>query len=452
MAQRDRRIINSTGSTLEPDEIDAGRPIGQAQDPMQVYHHGPGGQVPNPGPSRRGVTEVDGAARVAPHCRPLFDTGTADGIKREGKQFAGDSHGLRLGNEASRFPGDFLQHVDLYGPPPAQAGQDLASTRFAFPHSVVDHTLSSSSSSSGSYLSASSLPSGSTGSVFVQGPPVDSEQMEGVSVDHVATGIASVQLDDVEMDDTETAAANQATENYSVTAETVRLANRLFRQNSEGDMILHLAIIEGVSESMILQIIEIFRRRDLLNHPNNRLQTPLHLATMTRRDDVIVRLLRNGARRRVFNHDLDTPLHIACRQGDVDRVRMLHPATVDQELEQELRVVAESSNKEGQSCLHVAAINNHLNVVQYLVEDCKVNINLKELRRGRTILHLAVEKKNLDLVRYLLNLPDSYELLFEDLTYDHYSALQMALITNQTQIVDLLLLAGAEQIMNVDTR
>lgn len=99
---------------------------------------------------------------------------------------------------------------------------------------------------------------------------------------------------------------------------------------------------------MILQIIEIFRKRDLLNQPNNRLQTPLHLATMTRRDDVIVRLLQNGARRRVFDRDLDTPLHIACRQGDVDRVRMLHPAAVDQELEQELRVVAESSNKEGE--------------------------------------------------------------------------------------------------------
>lgn len=290
MEEKNRRVVRSTGSTLEPDESDVRRPgFFSGQDPMPVHHYGPRGQVPNPGPSRRGVTEVDGAAPVAQHRRSLFDTGTTDGIIHEGKQFTGDSHGVRLGNEgtfagrkdrvdqdrtlwdegersscqpipagvmscrtqesvtaqesssssfnASRVPADDLQDTDLYGPPPAQAvtvGQDFTLTRFVFPHSVMDHTLSSSSSSSGSYHSASSLPPGSIGSVFMPGPPVDSEQMEGVRVDHVATGIASVQLDDVEMDDTETA-ANQAAENYAVTAETVRLANRLFRQNSEGD-------------------------------------------------------------------------------------------------------------------------------------------------------------------------------------------------------------------------
>lgn len=111
---------------------------------------------------------------------------------------------------------------------------------------------------------------------------------------------------------------------------------------------LHLAIIEGVCESVILLLIRLFAEQNLLNVPNNLQQTPLHLATIRRQDDVIAHLLRNGAKRKVFDHNLDTPLHIACRQGHMPSVKALHPVHADQELEQELHDVIESSNKEGE--------------------------------------------------------------------------------------------------------
>lgn len=352
---------------------------------------------------------------------------------------------------------DYLNDADLYAPPPDQPltflNQGFTATPFV-PFFVIDQTLSS-SSSSGSYHSFSSSFSSSSppeigGSASVPTPPVDPERLEGFDMSRMATDIASIQLDDAEMDDTEMA-ANQHGEICDVDPETTaNQLRRLFQQNEDGDTILHLAILEGVTESTMVSIIRLFGERHLLNVPNNLQQTPLHLATITRRDDVITHLLKNGARRKVFDRNLDTPLHIASRQGHATRVTALQPANEDQELKQELRDVAESSNKEGQTCLHVAAINGHLDIVQYLVEDCKINVNLKELRRGRTILHLAVEQRNFELVHYLLSLHDSYELLADFLTYDRYSALQMAQMMSQGRIENLFLLAGVQPIVDVD--
>lgn len=347
------------------------------------------------------------------------------------------------------FSIDDLQDADLYAPPHTHALNP--SSGDCFPTFVKEQVLSSSSSDSFSSFS----PSSSFFDSVQLGADVQTRPMDYERLERMATGFASIHLDYSEQ------AANQCEGIYDDDPEITESANqlhRLFQQNDDGDTILHLAIIEGVTESVILPLIRVFAEQNLLNVPNNLQQTPLHLATIRRQDDVIAHLLRNGAKQKVFDRNLDTPLHIACRQRHMPSVKVLHPVHADQELEQELHDVIESSNKEGKTCLHVAVVDGsrvpsgsgQMDIVQYLIEDCKVNVNLKELRRGRTILHLAVEVRNFELVHYLLNLPDSYELIIDDLTYDCYSALQMAKGMRQTRMERLFLLAGAQPIMDID--
>ena len=49
-------------------------------------------------------------------------------------------------------------------------------------------------------------------------------------------------------------------------------------------------------------------------------QTPLHLAVLLRKQEIIERLVMSGASVSVMDYNGDTPLHLACRTGDRDLV------------------------------------------------------------------------------------------------------------------------------------
>lgn len=85
-----------------------------------------------------------------------------------------------------------------------------------------------------------------------------------------------------------------------------------------------------------LYIIQQAPNRDWLNLPNNMLQTPLHLAVMTRLPQVVKALIDGGADIEARDSKGDTPLHIACREGFDDIAQILLNSTnqnVSQDLE-----------------------------------------------------------------------------------------------------------------------
>lgn len=55
----------------------------------------------------------------------------------------------------------------------------------------------------------------------------------------------------------------------------------------------------------------------------------------------------------------------------------------------------------GLTCLHLAAIGGHLNVLELLLA-AGANINAAEGKSGRTVLHLAVDWGNMTMIKYLL--------------------------------------------------
>ncbi|KAM9842480.1 nuclear factor of kappa light polypeptide gene enhancer in B-cells inhibitor, alpha b [Aulostomus maculatus] len=164
----------------------------------------------------------------------------------------------------------------------------------------------------------------------------------------------------------------------------------------DGDTLLHLAIIHEAKD-YIRSMIDLSKNTDFLNSQNDQRQTPLHLAVITNQSDVCQRLLGNGCDPTLVDDSGDTPLHIACRHGN-----LLCFSVITQNCQPEdLHTMMAACNYQGQNCLHLASVHGFLSLVENLV-DLGADVNAKEQRNGRSALHLAVDQQNLSLVKLLL--------------------------------------------------
>ncbi|XP_074517101.1 nuclear factor of kappa light polypeptide gene enhancer in B-cells inhibitor, alpha b [Sebastes fasciatus] len=164
----------------------------------------------------------------------------------------------------------------------------------------------------------------------------------------------------------------------------------------DGDTLLHLAIIHEAKD-YIRTIIDLSKNTDFLNTQNDQRQTPLHLAVITNQADVCQRLLISGCDPTLVDDSGDTPLHIACRHGN-----LLCFSVLTQNCQPEhLHTVMAACNYHGQNCIHLASVQGFLSLVENMV-DLGADINAKEQRNGRSALHLAVDQQNLSLVKLLL--------------------------------------------------
>ncbi|KAG8171252.1 hypothetical protein JTE90_010781 [Oedothorax gibbosus] len=99
----------------------------------------------------------------------------------------------------------------------------------------------------------------------------------------------------------------------------------IFKQDKDGDTILHLAMVEARSD-IIFPLIQLSPHPDFLDLTNDLFQTLLHLATLTGKSNIVRRLVVAGATLDIQDHNGNTPLHLASRLGDLDCVQaMLAP-------------------------------------------------------------------------------------------------------------------------------
>lgn len=172
-------------------------------------------------------------------------------------------------------------------------------------------------------------------------------------------------------------------------------------QDIDGDTILHLAVV-GCTIDKVKDLIKICD----LDAINNMMQTPLHVATMANRPEMVEILLSSGAKPNIHDRRGNAPLHIACQKGFLEIVRIILDHVCERisidgfTLEQHL----EQTNFEGQTCLHLAAANKKLDIVQLLVDRYNANLNCQDSRSGETILHKAISKFDVDLVAFIVDL------------------------------------------------
>ncbi|KAF7664741.1 hypothetical protein LDENG_00166570 [Lucifuga dentata] len=164
----------------------------------------------------------------------------------------------------------------------------------------------------------------------------------------------------------------------------------------DGDTLLHLAIIHEAKDC-IKTVIDLSRKTHFLNTQNDQRQTPLHLAVITNQPDVCQQLLAAGCDPTLVDNSGDTPLHIACRRGNLPCF-----SVITQHCHSEhLNTVMAACNYQGQNCLHIASIYGFLSLVENLVV-LGADIDAEELCNGRSALHLAVDQQNFPLVKLLL--------------------------------------------------
>ncbi|KAL4236081.1 E3 ubiquitin-protein ligase mib1 [Mactra antiquata] len=136
--------------------------------------------------------------------------------------------------------------------------------------------------------------------------------------------------------------------------------------------------------------------------------TPLHDAISKKRDDMITLLLEYHADLTITNNNGFNALHHAALRGNPSAMRILLSKVPRQ-------WVIDEKKDDGYTALHLAALNNHVEVAELLVHgtgsDRKANLDIQNVNL-QTALHLAVERQHTQIVRLLvregcnLNVPD----------------------------------------------
>ncbi|WP_300370939.1 ankyrin repeat domain-containing protein [Brachyspira sp.] len=119
--------------------------------------------------------------------------------------------------------------------------------------------------------------------------------------------------------------------------------------------------------------------------------TPLMFATFYRDLGIMKYLLDNGADLYILDHDGWNVFLWACGTGNVDVLRMLIQGDPD---------LVNSTNTTGANGLHMAALNDNVEVFEYLVKDLGIDVNSTD-EDGDGVLYYANEDAALEKLREL---------------------------------------------------
>lgn len=180
----------------------------------------------------------------------------------------------------------------------------------------------------------------------------------------------------------------------------VRAGADLNARNKRRQTPLHIAVNKG-HVGVVRTLLEMGAHPSLQDSEGD---TPLHDAISKKRDDMLTLLLDHSADITLTNNNGFNALHHASLRGNPSAMRILlsklpRPWIVDEKKD------------DGYTALHLAALNNHVEVAELLVHQGRVNMDLQNVNL-QTPLHLAVERQHAHIVRLLvregcnLNIPD----------------------------------------------
>lgn len=171
-------------------------------------------------------------------------------------------------------------------------------------------------------------------------------------------------------------------------------------RNKRRQTALHIAVNKG-HVGVVKTLLDLDCHPSLQDSEGD---TPLHDAISKKRDDMLNLLLDHNADITLTNNNGFNALHHAALRGNPSAMRILlmklpRPWIVDEKKD------------DGYTALHLAALNNHVEVAELLVHQGRANMDIQNVNL-QTALHLAVERQHTQIVRLLvregcdLNIPD----------------------------------------------
>lgn len=215
--------------------------------------------------------------------------------------------------------------------------------------------------------------------------------------------------------------------------------------------LLHWAIREDDGKvKNILDIVYKFNLNEYLDTVNEKGENCLHLACVMDKAEYIKPLINLGANPNTWDCNGNTPLHVAVaesRQMCIARiVDQSHYTPKSKPLDINL------ANDQGMTALHLAVKNHNLEAVKRLVE-AGASVKMAERKHGNSILHIAVAERAVDIVRFLLQ---KTKVDVNQMTSSGYTPLHLACVCTETadskEIVRLLLEHKADPMKANDSR
>ena len=174
------------------------------------------------------------------------------------------------------------------------------------------------------------------------------------------------------------------------------------RQDEAGNTALHMVFQNGRTD--IVQYLVKEKKCDF-NVANNKGELPLHLACKHQYIKNIVRLVSIGCDVNRQDEDGNTPLHIACQNGSIDIV---------QYLVEEKKCDLNVANNKGELPLHLALflhLHKFVEIVQLVSVGCDVN---RQDDAGNTPLQIALQKHHTAIVKFLITCGSNVRTLFKE--------------------------------------
>lgn len=226
-----------------------------------------------------------------------------------------------------------------------------------------------------------------------------------------------------------------------------------YTQDEDGDTPLHIAILDG-AEALVQHLVQVAPSSACLDVRNDDCQTALHLAVLTGQPRLARHLVLCHANYRHCDRFARTPLHWSVAESNLACVRALtNPISSDElacikGLKYEPRTslkneTVNSTDCEGLTCLHLAAIGGNVDIMRQLVLNGG-DINAKEWKSGMTALHIAVERADLAMTRLILQSPGL------DLEAETFAGFTPYQICYDEKIATLLLDAGVENLPHAE--
>uniref|UniRef100_A0A8C1ML56 E3 ubiquitin-protein ligase MIB1 n=1 Tax=Cyprinus carpio TaxID=7962 RepID=A0A8C1ML56_CYPCA len=190
---------------------------------------------------------------------------------------------------------------------------------------------------------------------------------------------------------------------------------------------LHIAVNKG--HLQVVKTLLDFGCHPSLNNTDSEGDTPLHDAISKKRDDMLSVLLEAGADVTITNNNGFNALHHAALRGNPSAMRVLlsklpRPWIVDEKKD------------DGYTALHLAALNNHVEVAELLVHQGNANLDIQNVNQ-QTALHLAVERQHTQIVRLLVRAEANLDVQDKDGDTPLHEALRHHTLSQLRQLQDM---------------